>query len=893
MIVLVGLCGLLSGCSGGGGGDSGSLGNPTANAAVGLKGLITGVENPAGVTITLVPSQSTLPVFPPQAAIRAQQGPSLTTRTDSTGAFTLPDVAPGTYNLIARDDNGSAALVQNINIVAGITTVSVTLTPTGTISGEIVVPTGFQKAGLVAYVAGTSFVSFTDDNGRFTLTGVPIGNWAVTFYYPGIIRQTGNSVAVSAGANTTLSVVTVQRDEAFFTQTPTVTLITWKGALSAAPANPELNWAYYHTGDRKTYLWDGTQWTLLSQDAVDPGAPTGTAVIWKGNLTSPPANPVTNWAYYHETDRRTYLWDGDSWEIMSQGGTSGLPGTPGSAGTTIFWQGSLAAPPATPQVNWAYFHTVDRKTYLFDGTNWQMLAQNSGGDVTPPVIASVNQFQENATDMTFTFSTNEDAVVCVEYGLSPTFGSVTPFSTTYHQTHYLTIPFSTSGPFHYRIRAKDAFGNESVSTASQFAFAGLQMLWNKAYGGAGIEHMFGMAPTTDGGAILVGETTSAETGDVSGFRGGVSDVWVIRVNSSGSLLWQKCLGGSSQEHGQAICRLSDGNFMIAGATNSSGGDVSVNPFGGSDFWMIKIDPNGNVLWDTCLGSSGEDEPLGITATTDGGCIVVGQIEGGDGTLISTPPINGYSTYGSDMWVVKLNSDGSIAWNTCLGDSGQESATSVCQTPDGGYLIGGWSNSASFLGESLYGSADAIVVKLTAVGAVSWVKPLGGSGYEEVTSVINTADGGFMVGALTESEDGDVSGNHAVGTGDAWLVKLTNAGSIQWQKCYGGTGNESKTKVIEFPGGGYLFGANTQSEDGDLKRYYSSDGDNDMWVGKTDASGNLLWEKTIGGSSNEMCEGVFAASDGTVTIGGWSDSTDVDFSPGYGSQEFRLIRFKPQ
>ncbi|BFG69134.1 hypothetical protein KACHI17_00150 [Sediminibacterium sp. KACHI17] len=168
--------------------------------------------------------------------------------------------------------------------------------------------------------------------------------------------------------------------------------LSWQGSLSSSPSSPQLNWAYYNSTDKKSYVWDGDSWEILSQDGSagaqgaqglqgiqGPAGTNGVSLSWQGSLSSSPSSPQLNWAYYNSTDKKSYVWDGDSWEILSQDGSIGAQGIQGPAGTngvSLSWQGSLSSSPSSPQLNWAYYNSTDKKSYVWDGDSWEILSQD-------------------------------------------------------------------------------------------------------------------------------------------------------------------------------------------------------------------------------------------------------------------------------------------------------------------------------------------------------------------------------------------------------------------------------------------------------------------------------------------------------------------------------------
>ncbi|MGB4665366.1 MAG: T9SS type A sorting domain-containing protein [Bacteroidales bacterium] len=286
--------------------------------------------------------------------------------------------------------------------------------------------------------------------------------------------------------------------------------------------------------------------------------------------------------------------------------------------------------------------------------------------------------------------------------------------------------------------------------------------WQKCLGGTAIDYANSIHHTSDGGFIVAGKTYSND-GDVSWNHGGFGDSWLVKLNSSGDIEWQKCLGGTDNDEAKSIQQTSDGGYIVASGTKSNDGDVSGN-HGATDTWLVKLNSLGDILWQKCLGGTSDDYAYCIQQTSDGGFIVTGETGSNDGD------VSGYHE-GGDFWVVKLNSSGDIEWQKCLGGTGWDWENSIQQTSDGGFIVAGstYSNDGDVLGN--HGATDYWVVKLNSLGDILWQKCLGGTIDDRACSIQQTSDGGFIVTGFTYSNDGDVSGNH--GYSDYWVVKLTN------------------------------------------------------------------------------------------------------------------------
>jgi len=285
--------------------------------------------------------------------------------------------------------------------------------------------------------------------------------------------------------------------------------------------------------------------------------------------------------------------------------------------------------------------------------------------------------------------------------------------------------------------------------------------WQKTLGGSGWDEAWSVRQTTDGGYIVAGRTTSLD-GDVTGNHGAF-DFWVVKLDDTGALEWQKSLGGSMVDIGYSVRQTIDGGYIVTGESESNNGDAS-GLHGSMDYWVVKLSAVGEVEWQKMLGSTSLDRPNEINPTNDGGYIVVGIASWNDGDV--TGNHGGY-----DIWAVKLNGLGEIEWQKSLGGSKEDYAQSVQQTSDGGYIIAGSTSSidGDVLGND--GGVDFWIVKLTPEGELQWQKTVGGIQADRALSIQQSSDGGFIVAGFTQStNNGDVSGFH--GTQDFWVVKLS-------------------------------------------------------------------------------------------------------------------------
>ncbi len=322
--------------------------------------------------------------------------------------------------------------------------------------------------------------------------------------------------------------------------------------------------------------------------------------------------------------------------------------------------------------------------------------------------------------------------------------------------------------------------------------------WQKVIGGAGDEQVYGLQQTPDGGYIAIGMTTSSNSGDVTLVNHGGKDAWVVKLDATGTIQWQKVMGGSDIERAFAVQNTTDGGYIVAASTTSSNsGDIGQNR-GTYDSWVIKLNATGTVQWQKLYGGSEDEEFYDVQQTTDGGYILAGySASSGSGD------VTGVNRGGPDYWVVKLNASGAIQWQKNIGGSSNEKAHGVVQATDGGYVIVGftYSSNSGEVGAN-HGAYDTWLVKLDATGTLQWQKTQGGSADEFVQFIYKTKDGGYIVSGFTRSSNsGDV--DQGRGESDYWVVKLSALGAIQWQKVLGGSSIDDGLSTYPTTDGGYI------------------------------------------------------------------------------------------
>jgi len=296
-------------------------------------------------------------------------------------------------------------------------------------------------------------------------------------------------------------------------------------------------------------------------------------------------------------------------------------------------------------------------------------------------------------------------------------------------------------------------------------------------------------------------------------------------------LWTKTFGGVYGDVGHSVQQTTDGGYIISGFTNSIAGN--------SDLWLIKTDGSGDTLWTKTYGGSNSDWSRSIQQTTDGGYIVAGTTESFGAGL-------------PDFWLIRTDASGDTLWTKTFGGYNFEDCYSIQQTTDGGYILVGETHSFSA------GMGDVWVIKTNASGDTLWTKALGGIYWDVGSSVQQTSEGGYIISG-TKNSLGGVNG------GDVWLIKTDASGDTLWTKTYGGNYEDYGYSVRQTTDGGYIITG--------YKDAFGMGTNSDVWLIKTDASGDTLWTKTYGGNLHDGGHSVQQTMDGGYIITGIKDSYD--------------------
>lgn len=347
--------------------------------------------------------------------------------------------------------------------------------------------------------------------------------------------------------------------------------------------------------------------------------------------------------------------------------------------------------------------------------------------------------------------------------------------------------------------------------------------WIVAFESNEDEGLFKIAKSRDGGIIAAGATSSFGTGN--------ADIWIVKLAGDGRVLWQKSIGGEGMYYVFSISESSDGHLFAAGLTDYTDLDSS-------DMWVAKLDGSGNVIWKKETGSGMVEIPYSVIQDSDGNLIVAGFVD----------------LYDLDVLVLKMESSGNVVWsrtyeNVLYWSRELMPKISAIECRDRGIIV--------VRGAVTFGqyAADTWILKIDGNGDILWQETLGGDGNDAACGVVETTDGGLILSGSTNSfGDGDY---------DFWAVKLDHGGELLWQKTVGGSGDDIAYTMTPSRDHGFVIAGMTESF-GDSR---------DMWAVKLDSSGNVLWQKAIGGESYDFAMSVAESSDGGIVLTGIAGAPD--------------------
>lgn len=325
------------------------------------------------------------------------------------------------------------------------------------------------------------------------------------------------------------------------------------------------------------------------------------------------------------------------------------------------------------------------------------------------------------------------------------------------------------------------------------------------------------------------------------------DGWWARLDAAGSIVWQAALGGAGDDAIRAAAATTDGGFLLAGSLDGEG-------TGGSDGWIVRLDGAGAVVWQQRYGGTGDDRLRAIAERPGGGAWAVGERDLGDPAY-------------DELWLLRLDPAGSVLWERTLGGEGDESGRALVPTADGGVVVAGFSDSTGL------GLSDAVAARWDAAGGLGWQRALGGS----------DDDIGLAAAALTGSVFALAGESRTLdpGAGDAWAAGLASGGGVLWARSYGGTAGDTAAAVARGAGSGLVLAGSTRS---------IGQGQEDAWLVRTDGAGDVLAgcaltsQVTLTEQTAGLAVGTTASVHAAVTL--------VPSSPGLGSRPVSVTADEP-
>ncbi|MDX1478184.1 MAG: T9SS type A sorting domain-containing protein [Saprospiraceae bacterium] len=380
---------------------------------------------------------------------------------------------------------------------------------------------------------------------------------------------------------------------------------------------------------------------------------------------------------------------------------------------------------------------------------------------------------------------------------------------------------------------------------------------SRVYGGS-LEDEGHAVDESEDGLIVVGGRSFSSDGDVNSNQEG-SDYWVMQLTPEGDTLWSKSFGGSNNDDLRALTHSANGQIATFGTTWSDDGDVTNNP-GVIGAWLLTLDAAGNPLVSRVFAGALGEQGVDIVALADGGYALLVQS--------TSPFLEGAENNGNfDYWVARTNAQGATLWAEFYGGSESDLAAQMIRVP-GGFLIAGSSSSSDGNVSANQGGFDYWVVKIDVNGALLWEKSFGGSGDDLAADVLELPDGNFAIVGTSDSQDGDKTVSY--GGTDVWVVKIDPNGNLLWERTYGGTEDDSGTKLSAIDNTQFAMLAQTESSNVHLT---GNKGMADAWIVFLDANGNIQRQMNYGGMEDDFGRDIALGTNGTLYFCGSTFSED--------------------
>jgi len=355
-------------------------------------------------------------------------------------------------------------------------------------------------------------------------------------------------------------------------------------------------------------------------------------------------------------------------------------------------------------------------------------------------------------------------------------------------------------------------------------------------------------------------------------------------NNDDQVTFVKTYGGSKNDSAQSVTATTDGGYIILGYTQSNDNDITDKQDESFDYWVLKFDATDQLQWQKTYGGSLDDRGSDIIQTSDGGYAILGYSFSNDGDANENAGLQ-------DYWLVKLDANGNISWEKSFGYQGADSGITMTETNDQGFLVTGILDVTASGGEgnssrnaNRHAGGDYWALKLDISGNLEWSHYFGGNFTDTPYGVVQTDDNGYIVVGSSDSEDTDISSN--IGTYDFWVIKISESGDLVWEKSFGGSQIDEARAIVKTNDGNYIIAGDTRSGDNDVSQ---NKGAADLWLIKISPTGNLIWEKNIGGSSFDVARAVKKSQSSGFLLSGSSRSSDMDVSENKGQNDAWVLK----
>jgi len=422
--------------------------------------------------------------------------------------------------------------------------------------------------------------------------------------------------------------------------------------------------------------------------------------------------------------------------------------------------------------------------------------------------------------------------------------------------------------------------------------------WQNTIGGGSTDKLSCIDLTSDGGYILGGSSGSTIYGDKTEDNIGFFDYWIVKLDSIGDIEWQNTIGGTLEDVLTAITQTEDGGYIVGGYSLSGvSGDKTEANIGDNDYWIIKLNSIGNIVWQNTVGGNSSDQLTDLIQTNDGGFLASGTSWSGISGDKTEPNIGN-----QDYWIIKLNSEGNIEWQNTIGGTNADAQYGIMQTSDGNYLIGGISHSGisgdktdpNFVNLVGLNTADYWVIKIDVAGNLLWQNTIGGNDGDYLYSLTLTEEGNNILGGSSYS---NVSGNKTVGNYgdlDYWIVKTDSMGDLVSQWNFGGNSTDNFQQIKSTDDSGFILAGYSLSNISGNKSEPNY-GEDDYWIIKIDSLGDIQWQKTFQGEGLDRAYTIVQTPDGGYIVGGQSSS---NISPDkaendIGNGDYWVIKLYPE